>query len=406
MKTIISIILSSLFITTIAFADRIVLSDEAKTLTYDSLVIDGHNDLPWALRSAGDSSLTKYDLTRIVTRFDTDIPRLRKGGMGAQFWSVYVPASTMRSGNAYEMTLEQIDLVHRLAAKYPDDLEMAYSVEDIRRIRAEGKIASLIGVEGGHSIENSMDKLVDLYNKGARYMTITHSKSLSWADSATDFSRVSGLNNFGRQVIEKMNELGFLVDISHVSVNAMKDILEVATAPVIASHSSARYLNSHARNIPNDVLRLVRENGGVIMVNFYNAYIQYGSTDEEINQLFGYGCNHDAENFPRQTDYIHNQGELAFDQELEARVDVDTVVDHIEHIIEVAGIDHVGLGSDYDGVPSLPSQLEDVSGFPYITQALLNRGYSELSIKKILGENVMRAFKQAEEESKNIQNNL
>ncbi len=389
------LVIASMTVGGLAFADRIVLTEEAKQLTQDALLIDGHNDLPWGLRQAGDSGLSRYDLSRHQSRFDTDIPRLRQGGMSAQFWSVYVPASTMHSGDAFEMTMEQIDLVKRMTAKYSDSFEMAYSTSDIRRIHESGKMASLIGVEGGHSIENSMEKLVELFDNGARYMTITHSKSLSWADSATDRSRVSGINTFGRDVIAKMNELGFLVDISHVSAPAMKQILEVTQAPVIASHSSARSINSHSRNVPDDVLGLVAENGGVIMINFYSSYI--GKSNPELGGLFQYGCNPDSEHFPRITDYLHVQGELAIGQEEAARVDVDTVVDHIEHVIQVAGIDHVGLGSDFDGVPSLPDQLKDVSGYPYITQALMNRGYSELDIRKILGENLMRAFQEAEE---------
>lgn len=335
-----------------AAAGTITLTDEARRLTAESLLVDGHNDLPWALRQNGDRDQTRYDLRQRQGAFHTDIPRLREGGMGAQFWSVYVPVSTQNSGTALRTTLEQIDVVYRIVARYPDVFEMALTSADVRRIRQEGKIASLIGMEGGHSMGDSLDNLKRLYDLGARYMTLTHSRNTPWADSATDDSEHGGLTDRGREIVREMNRLGMFVDISHVSPATMRDALEVSAAPVIFSHSSAYAVTRHVRNVPDDVLMSLKTNGGVAMVNFYTDYVRHGS----------------------------------------GTTDVDSVLDHIDHIVQVAGIDHVGLGSDFDGVPSLPRQLTDVSKFPYVVQGLINRGYSAPDIKKILGENLMRAF--------------
>lgn len=346
-----------------AFAGRITLTAEARRISAESLLIDGHNDLPWTLRQNGDQDQTRYDLRRRQSGFDTDIPRLREGGMGGQFWSVYVPSSTQQQGTAYRTTVEQIDLVYRMAARYPDVFEIARSTADIRRIRQAGKIASLIGIEGGHSMENSLEKLRQLFDRGARYMTLTHSKNTPWADSCTDTPQHGGLSAFGKEVVREMNRLGMFVDISHVSAEAMRDALETSAAPVIFSHSSAYSLTRNARNVPDDVLTMLKVNGGVAMINFYTDYIRHGT----------------------------------------GAVDVDTVVDHIDAIAAVAGIDAVGLGSDFDGVPTLPSQLTDVSMYPYVVQAMLNRGYSEAAIKKVLGENLMRAMARMEEVAATLQ---
>ena len=254
-------------------AKPVALSEKAKALHASAVLVDGHNDLPWALRQLDDSQITKTNLREKVANLHTDIPRLRAGGMGAQFWSVYVPAETMFSGDSLKQTLQQIDIANRLVRKHPDVFEMAATAAEVRRIQNSGKIASLIGVEGGHSIENSLDALRLFYMLGVRYMTITHSKTLGWADSATDESKSNGLNEFGRNVIAEMNRLGMLADISHVSPKTMKDVLAVTKAPVIASHSSAYAVAKHPRNVPDDVLRLVAKNGGVIMVNFFSAFI-------------------------------------------------------------------------------------------------------------------------------------
>jgi membrane dipeptidase len=294
----------------------------------------------------------------------TDIPRLRQGGLKAQFWSVYVPASTERTGNALLQTMEQIDLVHEMVAKYPDVFEMVKTADDIERITNQGKIASMIGVEGGYSIQESLPVLRHLYERGTRYMTLTHSKTLSWADSATDKPLHGGLTPFGEEVVREMNRLGMLVDISHVSPDTMVDALRVSKAPVIFSHSSARAIADHPRNVPDDVLRLMPANGGVVMINFFSCFVV--PTDQLKADRNRLGT-------------------------------VKTVVDHIEHVIQVAGIDQVCLGSDFDGIPRVPRQLDDVAHYPYITQELLNRGYTRDQIAKVLGGNALRALRQAEE---------
>ena len=341
------------------------ISDEAMKIHQSGSLFDGHNDLPFAVRRRGNSSFDVLDISK-PTKLHTDIERLRSGGLKAQFWSVYVPASTDLTGNALLMTLEQIDLVHAMCKRYPDTFEMADKAKDVRRIIKEGKVASMIGVEGGHSIENSLQVLRNLYDRGARYMTLTHSKTLAWADSATDDAKNDGLSPFGKEVVREMNRIGMLVDLSHVSEKCMLDALEVTKAPVIFSHSSAKAICGHPRNVSDKVLKLVAKNGGVVMVNFMSGYIV------PLDKL---------------------------EKNRNARGDYKLVCDHIEHIIKTAGIDHVGIGSDYDGVSSLPIGLDDVSYYPNITQELLNRGYTAGDIHKILGENVLRVLEQAEQVS-------
>src|SRR6478672_7227487 len=251
----------------------IKLTDAAIKLHESALMIDGHNDMPWEIRTKGSSSFDKIDISKMQRQLQTDIPRLRQGGVGAQFWSVWVPVETGYRGEALSTTLEQIDLVKRMIARYPDTFALALTADDIDRIHKEGKIASLIGVEGGHCIEESLNALDKLYNLGARYMTLTHTDSLSWADSATDAAKNNGLTPFGKQVVRKMNELGMLVDISHVSAKTMHDVLDVSEAPVIFSHSSAQAVADSSRNVPDDVLKRLREKDGVVMVNFFSGYI-------------------------------------------------------------------------------------------------------------------------------------
>src|SRR5438552_2116712 len=251
----------------------IAITAEARRIHQSAIVIDGHNDLPWELRRKSNLGFEVIDISRPQPRLHTDIPRLRAGGVGAQFWSVYVPATTMKDKTAVKTTLEQIDVVHRMIRHYPDTFMLALSVDDIYRARKEGKIASLIGIEGGHSIDNSLAILRMMHTLGVRYMTLTHSDTLEWADSATDKPKSNGLSPFGEQVVAEMNRLGMLVDISHVSPETMKHALRVTKAPLIASHSSARALADHPRNVPDDVLKLVAQNGGVVMVNFFPGFI-------------------------------------------------------------------------------------------------------------------------------------
>jgi membrane dipeptidase len=374
------------------------LTDEARRLHAEALVIDGHNDLPWQLREKADLSFDKLDLTRVQKKVHTDIPRLRQGGVGAQFWAAYVPVETRKKGTAVRDTLEQIDVIYRMVETYPDAFAMAYSADDIERVHRSGKIASLIGVEGGHSIDNSLGVLRMYHRLGVRYLTLTHTENTDWADSATDEPAHHGLTPFGEQVVREMNRLGMLVDLSHVSADTMRHALRVSRAPVIFSHSSAYALAEHPRNVPADVLEQVAKNGGVVMVNFYPGFVvpEAARLSRELYK-----------ELPRL------KAQYPDEKELEAAVrewhrehpmprgSVRDVVDHIEHIIKVAGIDHVGIGSDFDGINAVPAQLDDVSCYPYITQELLNRGYSREDILKVLGGNFLRVFRQAEEVSRN-----
>jgi membrane dipeptidase len=370
------------------------LTEEARRIHEAGFVFDGHNDLPWELRQQASSSFERLDIAqRHEGKLHTDIPRLREGNVQAQYWSVYVPAETRKSGEALLQTLQQIDLVHAMMERYPDTFELARTADDVDRIRAEGKIASLIGVEGGHSIEDSLAVLRQLYERGARYMTLTHSDTLAWADSATDEAKHGGLSPFGEEVVREMNRLGMLVDLSHVSVETMEDALRVSRAPVIFSHSSALALADHPRNVPDHVLRKVAENGGVVMINFYSGFIHPESA-RRMAKMFDVSREM-RERYPDNADYEKAMARWRAQNPIEPGT-VHDVVDHIDHVVRVAGIDHVGLGSDYDGVPMLPKQLEDVSTYPYITQELLNRGYTAGEIHKILGENALRALREAE----------
>jgi membrane dipeptidase len=350
------------------------VSQQALDIHHSGMLFDGHNDLPWQMKIQGQSSFDVLDISKPRPELHTDIARLRKGGVKAQFWSVYVSASTDTTGDALLQTMEQIDVVHRMVRRYPETFELADTADDIERIVKTGKIASMLGIEGGYSIQESLPILRRLYGQGCRYMTLTHSKSLAWADSATDEPRTkNGLSPFGEEVIREMNRLGMLIDLSHVSVATMKRSLEVSKAPVIFSHSSARAINDHARNVNDEVLRLTAKNGGVVMVNFYSGFI---TPTEQLMQ--------DSKDLGTLSD----------------------VVDHIEHVIKVAGIDHVGIGSDYDGVPRLPVGLEDVSTYPRITQELLNRGHKRETIHKLLGGNVMRVLREAEDVAAQLRNTV
>lgn len=371
-----------------------VVSAQARRLHEEGYVFDGHNDLPWMLRDRGDRSFHKIDLRRPQKGMHTDIPRLRRGNVGAQFWSAYVPAETAQAGKAVRDTLEQIDIIHRLVETYPDIFAMASTADDVERIRKTGRIASLIGVEGGHSIDNSLGVLRTFYRLGVRYLTLTHSATIDWADSATDKPRHGGLTKVGEAVVAEMNRLGMLVDISHVSVATMKHALRVSRAPVIASHSSAFALADHPRNVPDDVLRLVAKNGGVVMVNFYSGFIT--PEGARVSRVLSAEYDRLKKQYPDEKPFDLAWKEVK-DRHPFSSGSVATVVDHIDHIVKVAGIDHVGLGSDFDGVSRLPKGLEDVSCYPAITQELLDRGYEKKKIHQILYRNTLRVLRAAEQ---------
>ncbi|MFO0871233.1 MAG: dipeptidase [Pirellulales bacterium] len=371
----------------------VVVTDEARQIHAASYVFDGHNDLPWTLRTEAGSSFDKADIAGPVPRFHTDLPRLRQGGVGAVYWSVYVPAETSQRGLALLQTLEQIQLVKTMVERYPRDFALALTADDVVAARQRGQIASLIGVEGGHCIENSLENLRRLYALGARYMTLTHSDTLAWADAATDAPQHHGLTAFGEEVVREMNRLGMLVDLSHVSPETMRHALRITRAPVIFSHSSARAVADHPRNVPDDVLRLTAANGGVVMVNFFSGFIHPESARRRANM---FQVNRELrEKYPTEEAFKAAKRRWEAEHPIEPG-SVHDVVDHIEHIIRVAGIDHVGLGSDYDGITLTPRQLEDVSTFPVITQELLNRGYRADQIQQILSGNALRVLRQAQ----------
>jgi membrane dipeptidase len=368
----------------------------ARILT-DVPLIDGHNDLPWQYRERVQNQLAKIDLRRDQSRLEkplhTDIARLRAGRLGAQFWSVYVPAS-LKGADAVQATLEQIDVVHRLDALYPETFALALTADDIVRIHKSGKIASLIGVEGGHSINNSLGVLRQLYSGGARYMTLTHSDNNDWADSATDDPKLDGLSKFGEAVIGEMNRLGMLVDLSHVSPATMHDVLDVTAAPVIFSHSSARAVTDHARNVPDDVLKRMKQNGGVVMVTFVPSFVN--------EALRVWNANQDAEE--ARLESLHDGAPARVREALTAwevanprpKATLADVAAHIEHAINVAGEDHVGIGGDLDGITTTPVGLESVADYPRLFAELLRRGHSEERLRKIAGLNILRVMRQAE----------
>ena len=351
----------------------------ARALHAQALLIDGHNDYPMALREHDPAaSLDTLDISRSQPTIMTDIPRLRAGGVGGQFWSVYVPVE-LQGQAAVSATLGQIDIVYRMLRRYPETFELALTADDIERIHKSGRIASLIGMEGGHSIDNSLADLRMFYRLGARYMTLTHTANTPWADSANGPAEHHGLTPFGEEVVKEMNWLGMLVDLSHVSPETMEDALRVSQAPVIFSHSDARALNDHIRNVPDAILQQLAKNGGVICVTFVPGFVS-----PKVNAW-------NALSKEDQAKQPMPQASIA------------DVADHIDHIRKVAGIDHIGIGSDFDGITQTIPGLDDVSKYPALTAELLKRGYSDGDVKKILGQNILRVFREAEKVSKKLQ---
>ncbi len=363
-------------------------------------VIDGHNDLPWQYRQQFQRAVSRLDIAQPQPHLMTDIPRLRKGGVGAQFWSVYVPTS-LDGGDAVLATLEQIDVVYQMIRRYPDTFELALTADEVEATFRDGKIASLIGMEGGHSINNSLAALRMFYKLGARYMTLAHSANTPWADSATDEARLDGLSAFGREVVREMNWLGMLVDLSHVSPATMHDALDVSEAPIIYSHSSARAITDHPRNVPDDVLSRLPDNGGVVMVTFVSSFI---SVEAFEHRRAGDAERERLRGLPGSTeDSIREAMEQWTEANPAPRGTVSLVADHIDHIREVAGIDHIGLGSDYDGTTYVAQGLDDVSMLPALTAELLERGYSDQDVMKVLGLNLLRVMRNVEAVTERLQ---
>ncbi|MCP3143241.1 dipeptidase [Pyxidicoccus xibeiensis] len=378
--------------------------ERARKLLREVPLIDGHNDLPWQFRERVGNRLGALDLARDGRKLDpplhTDLPRLREGGVGGVFWSVYVPAD-LDSGAALQATLEQIDVVHRLVERYPKQLELALTADDVERAHRAGRVASLIGMEGGHSIAGSLGVLRQLHRAGARYLTLTHSKNVPWAESATDAPMPTPLTEQGRAVVREMNRLGMLVDLSHVSARAMNAVLDVTQAPVIFSHSSAFALDPHPRNVPDDVLRRLPKNGGLVMVTFVPGFIS-----DEVRKHYAEESAA-AERFKALNPGNPEAGKAAFEAWKKAnpapRATLAQVADHIDHVRKVAGIDAVGLGSDFDGIGTTIQGLEGVETYPALLAELLRRGYSDEDVRKVAGKNLLRAMRQAEATSKRLQ---
>ena len=364
----------------------------ARELLRRSPVMDGHNDLPWALRTAGSLDPARTDLARPVPFTHTDLPRLAKGGVGAQFWSVYVPAE-LQGDAAVITTIEQVDLVRQLARRYPAAMELALTAAEAERIMRSGKVACLIGAEGGHSIASSLPVLRALYELGVRYLTLTHNLNVPWADSATDEPAAGGLTAFGREVVREMQRLGMLVDLSHVAANTMADALDAAAAPVIFSHSSARAICDHPRNVPDEILARLPANGGVCMVTFVPAFVSQACRDWNLGL---------AEEMRRSgldpRDWSSRQGARNEYAARRPRPDATLadVADHVDHVRAVAGVEHVGLGGDYDGVDQLPVGLEDVSCYPALIAELAGRGWSDADLARLTSGNILRVLRDAE----------
>ena len=349
--------------------------------------VDGHNDLPWTIREAGASDLENYDLRSRRETGDTDLPRLREGLVGGQFWSVWIPSGLDHPARTQ---LEQIDLARRMIARYADTLLLATRAADVERARSEGKIASFLGMENGQALENSLGALRTYYDLGVRYLTLTHGRNNDWADSATDSAAHGGLTPFGREVVREMNRLGMLVDLSHVSPDVMRQALDVTEAPVLFSHSSARALVDHPRNVPDDVLARMAKNGGVVLVTFIPSFVsaETAAWGKGLETLV-FATRSTAEMEALEANYVRIHGPAP-------RATLAQVADHIEHVARVAGHDHVGIGSDFWGSPDMPEGLADVSRFPYLIAELIRRGWSDENLAKLASGNVVRTLAAAE----------
>lgn len=386
------------------------VSARVERVLAETPVIDGHNDLPWQIRSdfghvgnvdlAADTSNLRGKNGDGNVHLMTDIPRARKGHLGAQFWSVWIPATTT-GPEAVQMALEQIDIVRTMVAKYPQAFGMAYTADDIQRIEESGRIASLIGVEGGHQINNSLPVLRAYYALGARYMTLTHSGNTDWADSATDKPTHHGLTPFGRAVVHEMNRLGMLVDLSHVSPDTMKAALETTRAPVIFSHSSARALDDHPRDVPDDVLRMVKQNHGIVMANFYPPFVSQAVANWHADRA-GASAKFDAlyVGQPDRARAALDKWEHAHPQ---PRATIAQVADHIEHIRKIAGVGSVGIGSDFDGIDTTPVGLDGVDTYPALFAELARRGWTDDELADLAGRNLLRVMRDAEAVAKRLQ---
>ena len=368
-------------------------------LLADHPVVDGHNDLPWTARELAAYDFDRLDVGAGGTPTHTDLPRMLAGGMGAQFWSVYVP-TRFTGGAAVTATLEQVDAVRLLTERYGDRLALATTADEVEAAWASGRMASLMGAEGGHSIDSSLGALRMLHALGVRYLTLTHNANVPWADSATDRPVAQGLTAFGREVVAEMNRLGMMVDLSHVSADTMRDALATTEAPAIFSHSSARAVTDSPRNAPDDVLETLRDQGGVCMVTFVPKFVNAACADWHRDAVAAAEAEgiQEADNARFSPFYARYRAEHP-----EPVADLADVVAHCEHVREVAGIDHIGLGGDYDGVEVLPRGLEDVSSYPALLGALAERGWSESDLAKLTCRNVLRVMRDVEAGARDLQ---
>ena len=393
-------LLSLFSITAIAAGGEDAALRHARAVLASAILIDGHNDLPMAIKrnAAAPSDVAAYDL-RVKTKGDTDLARLRAGGLGAQFWSVYIPGEG--SGPYAKQQLEQIDIARRMIERYPDALMFAGSVADVRRAKRAGKIASMLGMEGGYGLENSIGALRAYYDLGVRYMALTHNAHLDWADAAAPLQpRNKGLTPFGEEVVREMNRLGMLVDLSHAAPSTMSDALRVAQAPVIFSHSSARAVCNVPRNVPDDILQQLPQNGGVVMVTFVANFINCDVDKVLTPALAEIGLRARAAATPEDAERVRREGYAAIKL---PKTTIAMVADHIEHIRNVAGVDHVGIGGDYDGNEWWPEGLEDVAGYPQLFAELIRRGWTDAELRKLAGENLLRAWSEAEKVAARLQ---
>ncbi|MBA3633364.1 MAG: membrane dipeptidase [Acidobacteria bacterium] len=382
------------------------LWQQALAIHKKAIIVDGHNDIPSPMYDEdfdlGTSSVGKFH--KDGDPFHTDLSRFKQSGITGEFFSIYVSRTYAENGGsgAARRALDLIDATYREVEKYPNQLVMCRTANEIRKAKKQNKICALMGIEGGHAIEDSLFALRDFYRLGIRYMTLTHNNTNNWADAHRDEPRNNGLSDFGKEVVREMNRIGMLVDISHVSVKTMSDVLDVSTAPIIASHSNARGVADHTRNVPDDILKRIAKNGGVVMINFYPSFLDERTNNEENERSKRLKPQLDAlkEKY-KDNKEAYNQAERQLFAENPIYVPSYTrIVDHIDHIKKVAGIDYIGIGSDYDGVPFLPQGMDGMEDLVLVTYEMLRRGYSETDIRKVLGENFMRAFEQAEKVAK------
>jgi membrane dipeptidase len=370
--------------------------DLARELLAEHPIIDGHNDLPWAMRELNGYDTIAYPLDHRQDRTHTDLVRLRDGGVGGQFWSVFVP-SNLAGDHAVTATIEQIDFVLRMVAEYPDHLQLALTADDVETAHTQHRIASLLGAEGGHSIDGSLAVLRVLHSLGVRYMTLTHNDNVPWADSATDEPVHGGLTEFGREVVREMNGLGMLVDLSHVAPSTMRDALETTSAPVVFSHSSARAVVDHVRNVPDDVLTTLAGNGGVCMVTFVPAFVSDECKEWDDAVL----AEMHEQGEDRRDWHAHTAAAARYEQRHpRPTATVAQVADHIDHVRQVAGVAHVGIGGDFDGCDAPPSGLQDVAGYPELIAELISRRWSEADLAALTRANILRVLRDCESSSR------